>query len=642
MGKIVLPKQIIPGYRVGELPYTPDVELDKSNAFGARTFWAFIPSMHGPVISTPTATTSRKSYKSLGQPLMASLTEDATSAVNNKVFPLSYNSWGYKCLAARFFDQSSGGGWEYTFGTGTAGQIRFPNKQSWTIWALFKPQGNGSPNDTEDPRILSRDTSSAEADHYYMIGGVRNLPACRARSRIKINGTTYTTVVTGQNWQSDAINFIACSYDGSAITVSHLREDGGFASAQTTGLSGDLTDNTVSAGTVIGGNYVVDNAFQGEIIGVGALDYAESNRYRLQSLARNIGQIIKPKNDPVYFFTAATGSISVGQSTETDSAQTVTPQRAYSVAQATETDSAQVITPARAITVNQASETDSAQALTHAKQVQVSQAAETDTAQTVTAARTYDVNQATETDSAQALTVAKQVAINQTTETDSAQALTIAKGVDVGQASETDSAQAVSASAATTVGQASETDTAQAVTPARTYAVAQTTETDTAQSIAPAKQVTISIATETDAGQTITAQRAVTVSIASETDSAQAITATTSGFTVVNQSTETDAAQPITAAKLLALGQATQSDTALTIAPQKALEIGIVTETDSALSISHAKQVQLSLVSETDLALAITQGGLPNYATLDRLIRVQWEARIVQIPSEDRIIQVEE
>lgn len=127
--------------------------------------------------------------------------------------------------------------------------------------------------------------------------------------------------------------------------------------------------------------------------------------------------------------------ISVAQTTETDTAQTL--RQPIRVNQATETDTAQPISqPGR---INQAFETDTARAIS--QPIRTGQASETDTAGAITARKTRAIGQASETDTAGVVVRSGQtIVIGQATETDTAR--TIARLL-VNRASETDTAGAV-------------------------------------------------------------------------------------------------------------------------------------------------------------------------------------------------------
>lgn len=125
-------------------------------------------------------------------------------------------------------------------------------------------------------------------------------------------------------------------------------------------------------------------------------------------------------------------AVGVGQTSETDSAQTIilNPQRQL-VATALESDAAQTISTGQVVAVAQVQETDSAQAV--GRRVLVAAALETDTAQAVAhlGAQYIAIGAALETDSAQTLlAVGPQViAVGSSSESDSAVAMAAQGGL---------------------------------------------------------------------------------------------------------------------------------------------------------------------------------------------------------------------
>jgi len=293
--------------------------------------------------------------------------------------------------------------------------------------------------------------------------------------------------------------------------------------------------------------------------------------------------------------------IAVGQATETDTAQTITPSLAKVIAvnQATETDTAQAIGRLKTAAVGQATETDTAQALTGYLGPKVwlnSTATLTGaTAMTVTA-WSLDGTSVTFSDPQDAQTGSLWLGV-ENVQAGGGEANTgwiavtvTASGLfaTVNQASETDTAQAIALELRRLVTQATETDTAQPITvnPQRRL-VSPASETDTAQPITSATRRLIGQATETDAAQPITLETRRLVGQATETDTAQPISAPGNINVPLNQASETDAAQPIT------------------VDPQHRL-VGLVTETDVAQPFTVLKTRAIGQATETDTAQAMT------------------------------------
>ena len=284
--------------------------IDRSDPFGAATTWAFFPGMFHPMFDNGGAE-NHKIFHTLGQFMLAELKDDSGSFAEYNIKGYSGDTWGYNGLCASFIDQQSSGGAKFTFGTGSAGQIDFPNKQSWTIWGLHKPvDGGDGPSSSEDPRLLSRDKGSGTNDHMYMIGGVRS-SGTKSRTRCSIGSPGSTTTLVGTlSWQENALNFICATYDGSTLSIHTLREDGQY-SVSTTSESGDINDETgASMGLALGGNFDNDNAYEGEILGAGVLD-CPLDESAIRAFASDVTRIVKPAAPMVYFFEAASGSITM-------------------------------------------------------------------------------------------------------------------------------------------------------------------------------------------------------------------------------------------------------------------------------------------------------------------------------------------
>ncbi len=242
-------------------------------------------------------------------------------------------------------------------------------------------------------------------------------------------------------------------------------------------------------------------------------------------------------------------------------------------------------------TIGQATETNTAQALSRRKSKAIGQANETDLAQAMRAARTYAIAQALETEIAQAFARLKSKAIGQALETDVAQALARLKSKVIGQASEGDLAQAMRA--------------------ARAYAIAQALETDVAQALARLKSKVIGQASETDLAQTFSTSAGMLIGQASETDLAQALFRTKR--VVVTQVFEDDIAQAFIGKKERSIAQVLESDTAQAFLFLKRRAIAQVNEVDLAQAFLFVKQKAISQVNEVDLAQAFVVLGVIRY-----------------------------
>ena len=178
------------------------------------------------------------------------------------------------------------------------------------------------------------------------------------------------------------------------------------------------------------------------------------------------------------------------------------------------------------VTIGQVTETDTAQAITWApKRRLVNQVTETDLAQGIARLKTRAVGQVVETDLAQALTARKQRVLGQVVETDVAQVITRAGvAVPVGQVTETDLAQSIAWLVRRLLNQAQEADIAQPMTRRKTVSVGQTLEANLAQGLFPRKSRLLGQVIEVDLAQSIAwAPKTRVVQQVLETDLAQAI-----------------------------------------------------------------------------------------------------------------------
>jgi hypothetical protein len=278
----------------------------------------------------------------------------------------------------------------------------------------------------------------------------------------------------------------------------------------TTGGTGDFVDAT-GANFGTSAAWVSGNTREQHTISTGPM------RFRLgANTAGNAGALNHISIEAV----GGGQTISVGLSTETDSAFGVAWSKAMSVGLVGETDSAQAIVAIRTHAAAQAQETDSAPAVTHKKAVAVGLAAESDSAQTARSVRTIAAGLASETDSASAITRKKVAHVGLAEETDEAIGITSGAAVAVGLATENDSALAIARKKTRGVGLAAEASVALAVTAAKLKALGLAGETDSAFGIAAAKSLSAGLATETDSAFSVTRQKLKAVGLATEADEA--------------------------------------------------------------------------------------------------------------------------
>lgn len=154
----------------------------------------------------------------------------------------------------------------------------FIERSEFTLVGIFKPKGNGSFNDAGDPRIFTKDLGSGADDHDLMIGGVRALPNCEFRARVRVGTSTRTVITSGFNIQQDAWNAIAVtvgqSASGVALSKVHgLREDGLY-NFNTDSVAGSYAPRTTTDLALFATAADGSNQFEGDILYIAMFDGA--------------------------------------------------------------------------------------------------------------------------------------------------------------------------------------------------------------------------------------------------------------------------------------------------------------------------------------------------------------------------------
>ena len=130
--------------------------FDPANAFGANCIGAIIPGWFGA-----------ESIRSVGQPFRFDRSDGGTpdeAAVKAFNYPkigsakALYLDHGAATNAVARLINTDGTGFE------------FLDKSKVSVVALVRPTGDGRGGQTIDPRIYSKDTGTAEADHDLMVG----------------------------------------------------------------------------------------------------------------------------------------------------------------------------------------------------------------------------------------------------------------------------------------------------------------------------------------------------------------------------------------------------------------------------------------------------------------------------------------
>jgi hypothetical protein len=295
--------------------------------------------------------------------------------------------------------------------------------------------------------------------------------------------------------------------------------------------------------------------------------------------------------------------ISIGQASESSTAQPVTKTKAKTLGQPSEVALAQALASGTIVAVGQASEVDAAQTVAGSKSRTVGQASEADAAQAVGRIKIRAVAQAAETGSAHALARAKSRTMGMATETGTAQTVGRLKVRGVGMAAEADLAESVARTRSRSIGQATESDSANPLAKSKARALGQAIETDAAQPVGPAKARLLGEPVEVDAGQPVAASTAIILGQPSETDTASAVgRSKTRG---VGQAVEVGTPQPIARIKAKTLGQASESDQALALARAKYLTFGVAVELDTLTALQRVKTRMLGQPTELDLPVAV-------------------------------------
>ena len=480
--------------------------FDRQNAFGARCVWSLIPGWGN-------FKDDAGSVKSVGQVMQF---DAASHGAALGSMSLEVGSYGRGIGSVKAYRNTTGSATVYdnlenledTLG------IIFPDNRNLTLLSIARLAVDGIPGGGGDPRFFSKDAGTSEAQHDLMVGMTG---ANEARTRIRINGGTRTILTSGSAMVDDAVQLVAGTVQPANATqitvrVHHLTIDGIYSTQESSAITGAYSPRTttdMALGSTAGD---IDNAFEGDIIGVWAFDRAFTEA-DCRAFMENPWQVFRPRTIMMPLGAAADAGggdqgIAVGQAIETDTAQPLTGAFTVPVGLATETNLAQPLQANLTVSLGLASETDTAQPIQINLTVALGQALETDLAQPLTGAFTVPVGLATETDTAQPITVRQGlvISIGQAIETDIAQPLTGAFTVPMGLASETDIAQPIQVNLTVPVGLATETDTAQpiALRQGTVVSIGQAIETDTAQPLTGAFTVPVGLAIETDIAQPIT------------------------------------------------------------------------------------------------------------------------------------------
>lgn len=250
-----------------------------------------------------------------------------------------------------------------------------------------------------------------------------------------------------------------------------------------------------------------------------------------QELTVSPWAVLEDKETPVWF-SAATGSVTLGQATETDTAQALSSSKVTTLGGTTGTDNAQALSVSKSVTAGTATSSDAAQTLTSSKNTTVSVVSGTDAAQALQVSKSVTIGTVTDTSTAQALTTGGGVNLGTVTDTSTAQALTTSKVTSLSQVTSIDTPVAVSVSKSYSLGIATETDTSVALTAVKSLQAA--VSTDTATALNTSKSVTIGTVVDMLSVQPLSTSH--TVSLTQVVSTHTALDLTASGGTVLSLS----------------------------------------------------------------------------------------------------------
>lgn len=297
------------------------------------------------------------------------------------------------------------------------------------------------------------------------------------------------------------------------------------------------------------------------------------------------------------------GSPTLGQPSESDSANAMTRRKTKAITQPSETDTANAMTRVHRRTLSQPTETDSTTAMGGPKTKAITQATETDTGQHPSAVRTRGTSQATETDTSTALGHTRAHAMGQPNEADTGNTVKPRRTHVTSQPSETDTALSPTHTRSRLTGQPTESDISQPITRHRTHSIGQPSETDTGSATAHSKTVRTSQPSEGDVANAIISPGRK-LNQPSEADTATHVTCVR--IKVLSQATEADSAALLAHTRLRPIGQPSETDTATAIARIRTRTLGQPSESDSATSFSSSERKAILQASDTSVAFAIT------------------------------------
>ena len=175
--------------------------------------------------------------------------------------------------------------------------------EQFSVIAIYKPSGDGSAGAGSDPRIFTKDITSATLDHDVMVGmkasGAQVNTVPRTRVRIGSDVLTVLPADTAANAiQNDSWNLVASTVRANEVKIHGLREDGGYATATDTG-TGVYSPRSTTEMACFGTAGVPENQFIGQLLGVWFFDVSLDTEELLSNFFDNPWQVFEPQRQPL-------------------------------------------------------------------------------------------------------------------------------------------------------------------------------------------------------------------------------------------------------------------------------------------------------------------------------------------------------
>lgn len=243
--------------------------------------------------------------------------------------------------------------------------------------------------------------------------------------------------------------------------------------------------------------------------------------------------------------------------------------------------------------------------------VSVGLSSEADSAFAISRAKLKSVGLSSESDSAFLIARNKLIAAGLSLESDSAFSIAFSKLLSVGLTIENDSSLNIARSKVMSIGIANETDSALAVTivNAIIVAISQAIESDSAFSISRSKFRSIGIGNEIDDALSVFRSKIKSVGISNELDTAFLVAVSNAIIVSISQAIESDSALSVIRSKNRAVMLSIESNLALAISVVRRYAIGQASENEFSFALDIIKSISIGLAIESDISLPILFSG---------------------------------